>query len=304
MDRITTSTKATDLFGEGKHGFRDGNRAAAIPATDLSAAFMNDLQEEICNVIESAGYALVAGDRTQLRQAIAKMIQSGQRSVIIGGATFAAGVATGDVVYWDAADNRFDKAMSDGSAKQNAVGVADIANAQICAFGDAVLFAGLTPGARYYLDPVVAGAITTVAPANGVYIGIARNATEIFVDIDGLNVQSNQSNVFTKGQSGAEVALPTTIGTVTLDLSQGNNWGGTLTGNIILANPSSMPVGQSGVIRLVNDATPRAIAYGSYWKAAAGSLPALTSSPTATDDLVYYVESATRIVVAALGDTK
>ena len=112
------------------------------------------------------------------------------------------------------------------------------------------------------------------------------------------------TNVWTKGNRGAEAALPATIGTVTLDLGQANNWGGTLTGNITLSNPSSMPVGQSGVIRIVNDATPRTIAFGSYWKAAAGSLPALTASAGATDDIVYYVESATRIVVAVLGDTK
>jgi len=116
--------------------------------------------------------------------------------------------------------------------------------------------------------------------------------------------KTNATQTFTKGQSGAEAPLPATTGTVTLDLATSNNFGGTLTGNITLANPSSMPVGQSGVIRLVNDATPRTIAYGSYWKAAAGSLPALTASAGATDDLVYYVESATRIVVAALGDTK
>lgn len=112
------------------------------------------------------------------------------------------------------------------------------------------------------------------------------------------------ANVWTKGNRGAEAGLPATTGSVTLDLATSNNFGGTLTGNITLANPSSMPVGQSGVIRLVNDATPRTIAYGSYWLAASGSLPALTAEAGATDDLVYYVESATRIVVAALGDTK
>lgn len=112
------------------------------------------------------------------------------------------------------------------------------------------------------------------------------------------------AQTFTKGQSGAEALLPATTGTVTLDLATSNNFGGILTGNITLANPSSMPVGQSGVIRLVNDETARTIAYGSYWKAASGSLPALTAAAGATDDLVYYVESASRIVVAALGDTK
>lgn len=112
------------------------------------------------------------------------------------------------------------------------------------------------------------------------------------------------ANVWTKGNRGAETPLPATTGSVTIDLSQSNNWGGTLTGNITLANPSSMPVGQSGVIRIVNGASPYTIAFGSYWKASSGSFPALTATAGATDDLVYYVESATRIVVSALGDTK
>ncbi|HLO61391.1 MAG TPA: hypothetical protein VK165_00345 [Azonexus sp.] len=112
------------------------------------------------------------------------------------------------------------------------------------------------------------------------------------------------ANVWTKGNRGAEAALPATTGAVTLDLSLSNNWGGTLTGNITLANPSTMPVGQSGVIRIVNGGTPYAVAFGSYWKAAAGTLPSLTATAGATDDLVYYVESATRVVVSALGDAK
>lgn len=116
--------------------------------------------------------------------------------------------------------------------------------------------------------------------------------------------KTGATQIFTKGQAGSETALPATTGTVTFDLQASNNWGGILTGSITLANPSTMPVGQSGVIRLVNGATPYTIAYGSYWKAASGSLPALTATASATDDLVYYVESATRIVVSALGDTK
>ena len=70
MDRISTSTKATDLFGTGKHGFRDGNLGSGILPTDFNAAFCNDLQEEVLTVIEAAGLTPTAGQRTQLYQAI------------------------------------------------------------------------------------------------------------------------------------------------------------------------------------------------------------------------------------------
>ncbi|MCP2935921.1 hypothetical protein NK983_24860, partial [Salmonella enterica subsp. enterica serovar Typhimurium] len=69
MDRINTATKALDLFGPGKHGFKDGNLALAIQPTALDAAFFNDLQEEAIGVIEGAGLVPAAGNRTQLRQA-------------------------------------------------------------------------------------------------------------------------------------------------------------------------------------------------------------------------------------------
>lgn len=185
MHRIDTATKAADLFGAGKHGYKDGDKANGIPATDLDAATFNALQEEIVGVIEGQGIALVKGNHTQLRQAITQMIQSGQRAVIINNATFAPAVTgTGKAVYWDSANNRFDLALADGSAKQNMVGFADVANGNVYAFGDAVLFAGLTPGGRYYLDSTTAGAITVTAPEAGVLVGIARSATEMFVDID------------------------------------------------------------------------------------------------------------------------
>lgn len=70
MDRISTSTKATDLFGVGKHGFRDGNLGAGILPTDLNAAYFNGMQEEIMAIIEGAGLVPSSGTLTQLATAI------------------------------------------------------------------------------------------------------------------------------------------------------------------------------------------------------------------------------------------
>lgn len=186
MHRIDTATRATDLFGAGKDGWRDGNKGAGTQATDCSAAFFNDVQENMSRVIEAAGFALVKGDGDQLRQAIVKMIQTAQRAIILDGATFAGAVTgTGKAVYWDAPNNRFDLALADGSVKQSAVGFADVPNAKVYCLGSAVLFAGLTNGARYYLDTAIAGAITTVKPpANAVYMGTCKGLNELVVDID------------------------------------------------------------------------------------------------------------------------
>ncbi|WP_153114629.1 tail fiber protein [Rhodocyclus tenuis] len=163
----------------------DAAPASGIEGSAVPAAAIEHPQREIEAVIIGAGFVPATGDLTQLRQAIVKMIQSGQRAVIISNATFAAAVTgTGKAVYWDAGNSRFDLALADGTAKQSCVGFADVANGNVYAFGDAVLFTGLTPGARYYLDGATAGAITATAPTNAVFVGIARNATELFVDVD------------------------------------------------------------------------------------------------------------------------
>ncbi|MQY50188.1 phage tail protein [Rhodocyclus gracilis] len=163
----------------------DGNPASGVEGSPVPCAAIEHPMREIEAVITGAGLAPATGDLTQLRQAIAKMIQAGQRAVIINNAAFAGAVTgSGKAVYWDSANSRFDLAIADGSGKQSIVGFADVPNAAVVAFGDAVLFTGLTPGARYYLDSATAGAITTTAPTNAVFVGIARNATEMFVDVD------------------------------------------------------------------------------------------------------------------------
>lgn len=69
MRRISTPTAAQDLFGPGKHGFRNGDPANAILATRLHAEFFNALQEEVASFIEQAGIALDAMDNAQLLKA-------------------------------------------------------------------------------------------------------------------------------------------------------------------------------------------------------------------------------------------
>jgi hypothetical protein len=71
MQRIATATKAVDLYGVGKHGFKDGNLGLGIVPTDMDAAWCNGLQEEVVNCIETAGLVATGATLTQLRDAIA-----------------------------------------------------------------------------------------------------------------------------------------------------------------------------------------------------------------------------------------
>jgi len=156
--------------------------AGSIPP----AAAIEDPQREIVNVITGAGLTPDENDTTQLTQAITQMFSGASKAVIIKSATFAAGVADGEVVRWDSVNSNFTQAIADGTASNNAVGIADVTNSEVVSFGEtrAGLMSGLTPGARYYLDGTTAGALNVTEPTDKVRIGIAKAADIMFVDID------------------------------------------------------------------------------------------------------------------------
>lgn len=202
MHRIDHPTAVASLPTPSAAGtpgyFTEGNPGLGVAATVLTADAANAMQEEICNVISGAGISLSKLDNTQLRAAILKMISDAARTVIIDAATFDPSVTDGEAVRWDSANNRFDEAIADGTANGNALGIADVTNARVYSFGAVGLFSGLTGGAKYYLSDSTAGAITATAPAgHKVIVGIARSATELFVDIDSVT----QPEAVSKGNS-------------------------------------------------------------------------------------------------------
>jgi len=183
----TGTLPAPTAAGPNPNGFfTDGDAANAIPATVVNAEWLNMVQEEIAGTITSSGLTLDKSDRTQLRQAITAMISGASKAVVIKSATFAAGVADGEVVRWDSVNSNFAQAIADGTTSNNAVGVADVTNSEVICFGEtrAGLMSGLTPGSRYYLDGTTAGALNLTAPTDKVRIGIAKAADIMFVDID------------------------------------------------------------------------------------------------------------------------
>ena len=73
MRRISTATKVVDKWGAGKPGFTDGNAVTGIPATDLEAVFFDNVQEEICGVIEAAGLTVDGSSMVQLLTAVRQL---------------------------------------------------------------------------------------------------------------------------------------------------------------------------------------------------------------------------------------
>jgi len=139
--------------------------------------------------------------------------------------------------------------------------------------------------------------ITAVGILKGAGAGSISAATA-GTDYAGIsNVQT-----FTAGQRG-EVTVLTSASTITPNLADSNNFSVTLDTNATLANPTNIVAGQSGVIAITQDGTgSRTLAYGSYWKFAGATAPTLTTTASAVDVLVYYVESSTRITASLINN--
>jgi hypothetical protein len=129
----------------------------------------------------------------------------------------------------------------------------------------------------------------------------------IGTDVQAYDVDTAKTDVaqsFTAAQRGAVSAL-TDGATITPDFAVANNFSVTLGGNRTLANPSNLVAGQSGVIKITQDGTgSRTLAFGSYWDWANGTAPTLTTTASAVDILVYYVDSTTNITARLIGDRK
>lgn len=163
MHRIDTTNKAVDLFGAGKHGWRDGNKALGINATEFNAAMMNMIQEELCALPEGIGMTLDPNNRTQIRETIKRMIDAQA-----GNYALDTGAADAYVVALDPAITAYEGGMTVRVKAVNANTGASTLNAG----GGAVALVNDAGGALAAGD-IAAGSIFTatyIASANKFYI--------------------------------------------------------------------------------------------------------------------------------------
>ena len=109
------------------------------------------------------------------------------------------------------------------------------------------------------------------------------------------------------------VSAPVNVNTVTLtdaasivpSFDAGNTFVVTLGGNRTLAAPTSAGIGQSGSIRVIQDATGgRTLSYNSAYQFVSGSAPTMDTSAGAQSILVFSCRSATTIDAVMLHDFK
>jgi len=74
MHRIDSATAEADKFGTGKDGWTEGEPDATLP-TQTTEDWFDGVQEEICNVVESADVTLIKNTRDQLYDAIMFMMR-------------------------------------------------------------------------------------------------------------------------------------------------------------------------------------------------------------------------------------
>lgn len=148
----------------------------------------------------------------------------------------------------------------------------------------------------------ISGYLTTATAASTYLATSAIGST-----VQAYNANTAVTNAvqsFTAAQRGSYVTL-TDAATVAIDLSLSNNYQVTLGGNRTIGAPSNVVAGQSGVIRLVQDATgSRTASWNSVFKFPGGTAPTLTTTANAVDLVAYHVESATRIAARFIGDVK
>ena len=145
--------------------------------------------------------------------------------------------------------------------------------------------------------------INTSITSNTLRIG---NSTATFTVASNGNVGIGGNttptlDLYVNGSAAGAVGTLSDGANVAVDLSTFNNFTLTLNGARNLDNPTNLIVGQSGIIWVSQNSTGgQTLSYGSFWKFPANTAPALTSTASAVDALVYSVRSSTSITVQAI----
>ena len=136
------------------------------------------------------------------------------------------------------------------------------------------------------------GTTLTAAGSGGTVTSVATDSTlsgGTITTTGTLSINLANSNTWTKAQKGSFYAL-TDASTIAVDASLSNNFKVILGGNRTLGVPTNLVAGQSGVFLVKQDITgSRTLAYSWCYEFAGGTVPTLTTTKGAKDELPYII---------------
>jgi hypothetical protein len=117
--------------------------------------------------------------------------------------------------------------------------------------------------------------------------------------VDSMESRTAGGTVAVSATSGNITTL-TSSTSITIDLSDSNNFKVTLGHNATFNNPSNITAGQTGSIFITQDGTgSRTGSWGSYWDFIGGTAPTLTTTAAGVDRIDYVVLDSTNIQAVA-----
>lgn len=287
MHRIDAAGYAADNL------FTDGNPSTGTPATVVDAAWLNDIQESLAQLIEAAGISLSKGDYTQLLKAI---VTKGMQ-----GSYFNIGTASGTADAITSSYSPVITALTNGMTLYvRATSTNVSASPTFTPNSSAIPAKPITKGAGASLAPGdIAGSGHWIVLQYDATLDkwvLHNPATGVVSGPSGL--QANQNNTFTKAQRGAYSVL-TDGAVITPDFNANNMFRIQLGGNRTLANPTNLVAGQSGCIDIYQDsAGSRTLAYQWGWQFPGASVPVLSTAIRAKDKLLYSVDLCAQATIA------
>ena len=117
----------------------------------------------------------------------------------------------------------------------------------------------------------------------------------------GANIVTSDANTtFTKALRGSTNTDTTNSGNITLDFDTYQNFVLTFTGNVTFDNPSTVSVGQSGIIVIIQDGTgSRTLSLGTDFETAGGAGLTISTAASAVDVIPYFVKASGSIQLGA-----
>lgn len=96
MHRIDHVTASKNHNGAGKNGFTEGDPVGGVAPTVVTDDWLNDVQENVCEVIEAEGITLVKADGSQLNDAIESKLETRVRRLFASTASATQRTTPGD----------------------------------------------------------------------------------------------------------------------------------------------------------------------------------------------------------------